>query len=374
MKRIWVGLWLAATLAVHAATPTNGAPDAAAPTLPASSSSASALDKINSDFEALRKSAANDPEAKKKMILSLFAEAKDFIAKYPDDTHTADVTMLWAQLGDVMGANHLDGAPPPAEITQTFDRLAANPKVSKPQRAEIRALQISSAIQRASATPADSAQWDDIETRFDGFEKEFGADYSLNGHPVFAALRNMELSALASSSDQARFNALIKKLSASSDPQIAAMAKQAQNQQQHAADLKSKPLDLKYTAVDGTTVDLSKMRGKVVLVDFWATWCGPCVGEVPNVVAAYQKYHGKGFEIVGVSLDQDKEAMLAFTKEHGMMWPQYFDGKGWDNAISKGYGIDSIPAMWLVDKKGMVATTDGRDDLSGQVEKLLAAP
>src|SRR6204780_1062417 len=73
----------------------------------------------------------------------------------------------------------------------------------------------------------------------------------------------------------------------------------------------SKPLDLKYTAVDGTKVDLATMRGKVVLVDFWATWCPPCRGEVPNVVAAYKKYHDKGFNIVGISLDQDKSALLS---------------------------------------------------------------
>ena len=136
----------------------------------------------------------------------------------------------------------------------------------------------------------------------------------------------------------------------------------------------SKPLDLKYTAVDGTKVDLANMRGKVVLVDFWATWCPPCRGEVPNVVAAYKKYHDQGFEVVGVSLDQDKDALLAFTKENGMVWPQYFDGKGWDNEISKGFGIDSIPAMWLVGKDGKVITTNAREDLAGQVEKALQGP
>jgi len=136
----------------------------------------------------------------------------------------------------------------------------------------------------------------------------------------------------------------------------------------------SKPLDLKYTAVDGKTVDLSKMRGKVVLIDFWATWCPPCRGEVPNVVAAYKKYHDQGFEIMGVSLDQDKDALVSFTKENGMVWPQYFDGKGWDNEISKEFGIDSIPAMWLVGKDGKVITTDAGDDLDGQVESALKAP
>jgi thiol-disulfide isomerase/thioredoxin len=135
-----------------------------------------------------------------------------------------------------------------------------------------------------------------------------------------------------------------------------------------------KPVDLKFTAVDGKEVDLASLRGKVVLIDFWATWCPPCRGEVPNVVAAYQKFHGQGFEIVGISLDQDKDALMAFTKQNGMVWPQYFDGKGWDNSISSGFGIQSIPAMWLVDQKGVLVTTDGRDDLAGQVGKLLGTP
>ena len=133
----------------------------------------------------------------------------------------------------------------------------------------------------------------------------------------------------------------------------------------------SKPLDLKFTAVDGTKVDLSTMKGKVVLVDFWATWCPPCRGEVPNVVATYKKYHDKGFEIVGVSLDQDKDALLSFTKEHDMVWPQYFDGQGWDNAVSKNFGIDAIPAMWLVGKDGKLITTNAREDLDGYVAKAL---
>lgn len=133
----------------------------------------------------------------------------------------------------------------------------------------------------------------------------------------------------------------------------------------------TKPLDLKFTAVDGTAIDLAKLRGKVVLVDFWATWCPPCREEVPNVVAAYNKYHDKGFEIVGISLDQNKDSLLAFTKEHGMVWPQYFDGDGWENKVSKNFGITEIPTMWLVGKDGKVLTTNAREDLAGQVGKAL---
>lgn len=139
-----------------------------------------------------------------------------------------------------------------------------------------------------------------------------------------------------------------------------------------AADLKTKPLELKFTAVDGREVDVSKLQGKVVLIDFWATWCGPCVAELPNVLKAYKELHPKGFEIVGISLDSDKAELEAFVKEKGMEWPQYFDGKGWQNEISSKYGINSIPAMWLLNKKGMVVSTNARGGLEAQVIKLLA--
>ena len=133
-----------------------------------------------------------------------------------------------------------------------------------------------------------------------------------------------------------------------------------------------KPLDIKFTAIDGTPFDLAQFRGKVVLVDFWATWCSSCQEEIPYERAAYQKYHSRGFEIVGISLDEDKPALLKFTREKGMVWPQYYDGKGWDNAISTSFGIKSLPAMWLVNKEGILVGVNGDDDLDDQVQRLLA--
>jgi peroxiredoxin len=131
-------------------------------------------------------------------------------------------------------------------------------------------------------------------------------------------------------------------------------------------------LDIQFTAVDGRSVDLAKLKGKVVLIDFWATWCGPCVGEVPNVKKTYDQFHSKGFEIVGISLDKDKDKLTDFTASHKMEWPQFFDGMFWQNKYARQFAIESIPAMWLIDKKGNLRDMDAREDLNGGVQKLLA--
>jgi peroxiredoxin len=133
-----------------------------------------------------------------------------------------------------------------------------------------------------------------------------------------------------------------------------------------------KPLDLSFTADDGSQVDIASLRGKVVLVDFWATWCHPCMEEAPTVVTAYNTMHAKGFEVVGISLDQDRNQMESVTRERGMVWPQYFDGKGWSNDIARRYGIHAIPTMWLIDKNGKLVDTNGRENLQDKVAKLLA--
>ncbi len=111
---------------------------------------------------------------------------------------------------------------------------------------------------------------------------------------------------------------------------------------------------------EGKPLTLDAYKGKVVLLDFWATWCGPCVAELPNVLAAYQKYHGKGFEIIGISLDKDRAALSAFLKENKVTWQQYFDGQGWQNKLAQQHGVMSIPTTYLLDGEGRIIASDLR--------------
>lgn len=125
--------------------------------------------------------------------------------------------------------------------------------------------------------------------------------------------------------------------------------------------------------VDGKPLAIANYKGKVVLIDFWATWCGPCVAELPNVLKTYTKYHDQGFEIIGISLDEDRQKLSAFTAKMKMPWSQFFDGQGWGNKLAVKYGIEAIPATYLLDGNGVIIAKDVRGDaLEQAVAKALA--
>jgi len=113
---------------------------------------------------------------------------------------------------------------------------------------------------------------------------------------------------------------------------------------------------------------ISKYKGKVVLVDFWATWCPPCVASMPGILKLYNKYHDQGFEVVGISLDEDKSALEKFVKLRKMPWPQHFDGNRFDGPLALKYGVNVAPTSYLLDRDGkIIKEITPADDLDSEV-------
>ena len=129
------------------------------------------------------------------------------------------------------------------------------------------------------------------------------------------------------------------------------------------------------TLTDGKKLSLpDDLMGKVVVVDFWATWCGPCVRELPHMKKVYAEYKDKGVAFVGVSLDKpdQKQHLIDFVTKNEMPWPQSYSGKYWQDPTARQYGVEGIPSIWVIGKDGRIFSDNARQDLEGTLDKALA--
>jgi thiol-disulfide isomerase/thioredoxin len=128
---------------------------------------------------------------------------------------------------------------------------------------------------------------------------------------------------------------------------------------------------LSFHAADGTPISLESLRGKIVIVDFWASWCGPCMAEADHMVRIKEEYESKGVQMIGISLDSNKTQMIKTAKEKGFNWPHYFDGKVWQNDISREWGVHAIPSTFIISPDGEVLWKGFPEALDKALEKSL---
>jgi thiol-disulfide isomerase/thioredoxin len=307
-------------------------------------------------LQELNKELSGSTGDKKKFMEVLKANeeaVKDFLKRFPDDKHKWEVKIAEAQVSAIYaraGAKGYD----PDKMQSVAKEIVAAPDAPAKLKQDARFALLARRLR-------EHADLGKIESDISVYVVDYPDD------PRSVTLRFLFAKELRGS-DPTRAESLFNDLAKGKNNQIADFA-QAELK---TLGMRNKPLDWKFTAVDGRQVDFSALRGKVVLVDFWASAFRPSVLQIPEIAELYKNYHDKGLEVVGISLDKDKQALMGAIKDRGITWPQYFDGKGVDNDISSASGIRAIPRLWLVNKNGILVNIDAGKNIEAEIGKLLA--
>ena len=288
--------------------------------------------------------------------------ADEFAKEFPNDRRRWQAKLIAAR-ADLQSRRILGQAEAPVTGRAKLEEIINAADAPTPIKAE-------AAFMRAITYATEFRAKPESYIAFHQAAADFAVKYP--AHPFAMQLEELDLRSLTEDpTDEGA--ALLKKYLASTDVRTAEIAKQIHAKRTKMAELRQKPIELQFTDTNSKDADVTLLRGKVVLVVFWGSSSQQSLAELASIVATYEKLHPKGFEVLGISLDVDKEKMQEAVKKLGMTWPQYFDGGGWKNKISSKFLIDSVPTTWLIDKKGNLRTTGVRSDgLEAAVQKLLA--
>lgn len=291
---------------------------------------------------------------------ALYDAAADFLAKHPNDANAASA-LLWKIDNTDFSGPAEQRTTLLANLSSEMDTFLKDHPQPKASETEIRETLLSCYLDNDDLihTPQQAG---DLATKIG----QFLADYPQAENRVKLQIVQ---SSLLLKADQSKGIAFLEQLSKDQNPELTEAAKAALSK----ARLVGAKLDLSFVDSQGQPVDLNQLSGKVVLIDFWASWCPDCVREMPQVQQVYRTFESKGLTILGISLDKDRRAMDNFIAKHLIPWPQYFDGKGWKNDLVTKYSVHEIPEMWIINKKGIVETTSADvTQLASTVERLVA--
>jgi thiol-disulfide isomerase/thioredoxin len=288
--------------------------------------------------------------------MTLADKSKDFYSRFPGDTNA--FVARSREFGILSWAVEHGATNQQPRLDAAEKAMLTEPTLTDDDRFDIRQASIQRAVHRAEAD-GDAAMLGEFEKGARLLQKDFPK------RPEVVAM----LLQVAENSDPEKARTLLKELSTNDVP---GELKDAETEMQKELDRVGNPFTLQFTAMDGREVDLAKMPGKVVLVDFWATWSEESIQMLPDIQQTYTNLHAKGFEIVGVNLDEDKESLTNAMADLKLVWPEYFDGKKLESKFAIQYGIKDLPVAWLVDKKGVLRYINGGFDMKKKIESLLA--
>jgi len=280
--------------------------------------------------------------------------ARQFYLAFPQDTNTTQARLM--EIEALQEAVHFGATNRSDELDLREQTAVDDTHVPETTRYQLRLDQIGRELQAAKDSGADMNAT--LEQAGRELVKEFPDGPA--GYEI--------LDELAMNGDLLKMFDLAKVMAGSGGPpELTGLGTNLLNQ----IKVVGKPLPVRFTAADGREINPTTLSNKVVLVDFWASWCPPCVASIPGLKKLYEQYHTNGLEIVGINFDDDTNAAEKCIAVNQMPWPQYFGGYGADNPYGRQYG-DTLPYVWLVDKKGIVQDIHGRVDTEAKIEKLLA--